>query len=309
MSRGNDDASAMWRSVRRVLLAGICVLFLGLFLLWRIDNPRVEHLRMTLMDRLLPSFDFTISPVTTLTRMISEYETLDRVYEQNRELRRELQRMKGWREAALQLEEKNARLRALNNVRLSPRIGFITGEVLADSGSPFRQSALLNIGRIDGVADGSAAVDGLGLVGRISGVGDRTARIILLTDINSRVPAVIQPSGQRALVTGNNTNAPLLEFVEDSAAVRPGDRVVTSGDGGIFPSDLLVGTVALDQSGRQRVRLAADYGALEFIRVLRQAPTEQIPGTGELIGPPVPPHLLEESAAPDALDETAEAAE
>ncbi len=307
MSRGNDDALAMWRSVRRVLLAGICLLFLALFLLWRIDNPRVEGLRMALMDRLLPSFDWTISPVTTLTRIISEYETLDRVYEQNRELRRELQRMKGWREAALQLEEKNARLRALNNVRLSPRIGFITGEVLADSGSPFRQSALLNIGRIDGVADGSAAVDGLGLVGRISGVGERTARIILLTDINSRVPAVIQPSGQRALVTGNNTNAPLLEFVEDVEDVRPGDRIVTSGDGGIFPSDLLIGTVALDQSGRLRARLAADYGALEFIRVLRQAPSESIPGSGDLIGPQLPPELRDAPLA--ATDETAEAAE
>ncbi|MSU88094.1 rod shape-determining protein MreC [Rhodobacteraceae bacterium 2CG4] len=297
----------MWRSVRRVLLAGICLLFLALFLLWRIDNPRVESLRMALMDRLLPSFEFTISPVTTLTRIISEYETLDRVYEQNRELRRELQRMKGWREAALQLEEKNARLRALNNVRLSPRIGFITGEVLADSGSPFRQSALLNIGRIDGVADGSAAVDGLGLVGRVSGVGERTARIILLTDINSRVPAVVQPSGQRALITGNNTSAPLLEFVEDVEDVRPGDRIVTSGDGGIFPADLLVGTVALDRAGRLRARLAADYGSLEFIRVLRQTPTEAIPGTGELIGPPAPPGLRPQAGA--GRDETAEAAE
>ncbi len=279
----------MWRAVRRVVLMGFCLVFIAIFVLWRIDNPRVEALRLSLMDKLLPSFEWTLNPITSASRMIADFEELDRVYEQNRELRRELQRMKGWREAALQLEEKNARLRALNNVRLSPRVSFISGEVLTDSGSPFRQSALLNIGRIDGVQDGSATVDGLGLVGRVSGVGDRTARVILLTDINSRVPVLVQPAGQRALLTGDNTNAPLLEFIEDPEQLRPGDRVVTSGDGGIFPSDLLVGTVATGPQGRLRVRLAAEYKRLEFIRVLRQTPGETIPGTGDLIGPPLPP--------------------
>jgi len=272
-----------------VLVFCTCLICFALFLLWRIDNPRVEALRMSLMDRMLPTIEWSVSPATYMSRMISDYEELDRVYEQNRELRRELQQMKGWREAALQLEEKNARLRALNNVRLSPRISFITGEVLTDSGSPFRQSALLNIGRIDGVQDGSATVDGLGLVGRVSGVGERTARVILLTDLNSRVPVFIQPSGQRALLSGDNTTAPLLEFVDERARVRPGDRVVTSGDGGVFPSDILIGTVAEDPSGRLRARLAADYQRLEFIRVLRRAPGEVIDGTGDLIGPTLPP--------------------
>lgn len=279
----------MWRAVRRVILTGICLFLFAVFLVWRIDNPRVEAVRLAIMDRVLPTFDWTVTPITTLSRLILEFETVDQVYEQNRELRRELQRMQGWREAALQLEEKNARLRALNNVRLSPRVSFVSGEVLADSGSPFRQSALLNIGRIDGVDDGSAIVDGLGLVGRVSGVGERTARVILLTDINARVPALIQPSGQRALLTGDNTTAPLLEFIEDLERVRPGDRVVTSGDGGVFPADILIGAVATDRSGRFRVRLAADYKRLEFIRVLRQTETEAIANTGDLIGPRLPP--------------------
>ena len=82
----------MWRAIRRVLLAGICVVFVAVFVLWRIDNPRVEALRLSLMDQLLPSFEWTISPITSLSRMVSDFEELDRVYEQNRELRRELQR-------------------------------------------------------------------------------------------------------------------------------------------------------------------------------------------------------------------------
>ena len=84
--------------------------------------------------------------------------------------------MQAWKEAALQLEQENARLLDLNNVRLDPRLTFVTGVVLADSGSPFRQSVLLNVGARDGLRDGWAAMDGIGLVGRISGTGRNTPR-------------------------------------------------------------------------------------------------------------------------------------
>ncbi len=125
-----------------------------------------------MVDRFVPSFGWTLRPVSQTARMLADLRAYSRVYEQNAELRRELQRMQGWREAALQLEQKNARLLALNNVRLNPRLTFVTGEVMADTGSPFRRSAMVNVGRIDGVTDGSAAMDGSGLVGRIAGVGD-----------------------------------------------------------------------------------------------------------------------------------------
>jgi len=95
----------------------------------------------------------------------------------------------------------------------------------------------------------------------------------------------IQPSGQKAILAGDNTLNPPLEFLEDTALVRPGDRVVSSGDGGVFPADLLVGQVALGTDGRLRVRLAADYQRLEFLRVLRAQPHEAIPEPDELITP------------------------
>ena len=92
-------------------------------------------------------------------------------------------------------------------------------------------------------------MDGIGLVGRISGVGQNTSRVILLSDASSRVPASVQPSGQRAMVAGDNSSAPLLDFLENSDLVRPGDRVVTSGDGGVFPAGVLIGSVAADPDG------------------------------------------------------------
>ena len=234
-------------------------------------------------------------PVTKAARIVEGFQSYARLAEQNRELRRELQQMKAWREAALQLEQENAKLLDLNNVRLDPALTYVTGVVLADSGSPFRQSVLLNVGARDGIQDGWATTDGLGIVGRISGVGQTTSRVLLLTDPGSRIPVTIQPSGQRAILQGDTTIAPVLDFIEAPEQVRPGDRVVSSGDGGVFPSGLLVGQVVLGTDDRLRLRLSADYERLEFLRVLRSHSAERVDDPGSLVAPTLTPEPLAEA--------------
>jgi len=283
-----------FRPVRRILVGVLVLCLVALFMLWRIDGPRVERLRAALVDATLPRLEWALTPVTVLGQMAEDFRSYARIWDQNRELRRELQQMREWKEAALQLEQENAALRHLNNVRLDPKLTYVTGVVLADSGSPFRQSVLLNVGATDGIRDGWAAMDGIGLVGRISGIGARTARVILLTDPASAIPVTIQPSGQRAMVVGNNSALPVIEFAESPEDVRPGDRVISSGDGGVFPAGLPVGAVAQSPDRRLRVRLAADYGRLEFLRVLRSQGTAPIEETGGIVAPPLPP-------VPDAL--------
>ncbi|HGG06380.1 MAG TPA: rod shape-determining protein MreC [Aliiroseovarius sp.] len=287
--QGNDEFT---RPIRRILVGVLVVVFLAIFLLWRIDSPRVERFRAQLVDQVVPSFDWALVPVTKLAGMVENFQSYNRIYEQNQELRRELQQMKAWKEAALQLEQENAKLLDLNNVRLDARLSYVTGVVLTDSGSPFRQSVILNIGAQDGIRDGWATMDGLGLVGRISGVGNETARVILLTDSNSRIPVTIQPSGQSAMLAGDNSASPPLDFLESPDLVRASDRVVSSGDGGVFPAGLLVGHVVQGPDRRFRVRLAADYGRLEFLRVLRSHPGEAITDPGALVAPAIAPTLL-----------------
>ena len=288
--------------LRRLLVAVGIALLLGIFLIWRIDSPRVERFRMAVMDRVVPNLDWAMAPVTGVTGLVDNFRSYQALAEQNADLRRELQQMKAWKEAALQLEQENARLLDLNNVRLDPQLTYVTGVVLADSGSPFRQSVLLNVGTRDGIVDGWATMDGIGLVGRISGVGEKTARVMLLTDTSSRIPVTIQPSGQRAILGGDNTLNPPIEFLENPDAVRPGDRVVSSGDGGVFPADLLVGQVALGSDRRLRVRLAADYERLEFLRVLRSRPSARIEDPGGLLAgerPQFGPFLPQTARAED----------
>ena len=283
MARPNPKESDTLAPFRYLATGIIVFLLVALFVAWRLDNPRVEKLRAEVIDAILPKFEWVMAPATALIRITQDFRSYQSLYEQNRELRRELQQMKSWKEAALQLEQENARLLDLNNLQLDAKLTHISSIVLADSGSPFRQSVLVNVGTQDGIQDGWAAMDGLGLVGRISGVGSKTARVLLLTDTASIIPATIQPSGQQALIAGDNTIAPTVEFLESADLVRPGDRVETSGSGGVFPPNLLIGRLALDPSGRLRVRLAADYERLEFLRVLRNFGTEPIDNPGNLI--------------------------
>ena len=236
-----------------------------------------------MIDNFVPNFEWILRPMTSVVKLAQDYQSYEKLLEQNKELRRELQQMKSWKEAALQLEQENARLLDLNQLRLDSKLTHVSGIVIADSGSPFRQSVLLNIGSRDGIQDGWPAMDGLGLVGRISGVGSSTSRVILLTDNASQIPVIVQPSGQRAILMGDNSFAPPVEFIENVDLVRPGDRVVTSGGGGVLPAGLLVGTLAMDPNGRLRARLVADYERLEFLKVLRDYGTEEIESFGSLI--------------------------
>ena len=285
MARDKNNGEEFTRPIRRLLVGLLVLLLMVIFLVWRIDNPRMERFRAAVVDKVVPPMDWVMAPVTGVADLVADFQSYQRIHEQNRDLRRELQQMRAWREAALQLEQENAKLLDLNNVRLDPNLTYITGVVMADSGSPFRQSVLLNVGARDGIIDGWPVMDGIGLVGRISGVGQNTSRVILLTDTSSRIPVMIQPSGQRAILAGDNTIYPPIDFLENPDVVRPGDRVVSSGDGGLFPPDLLVGQVALGNDRRLRVRLAADYERLEFLRVLRSPVTEQITDPGSLIIP------------------------
>ncbi len=300
MSRlvADKEAKPASRLLRRLVLGFVILVSLALFALWRVDNPRVEQIRMAVADALVPSMGFATKPIEFVAEMAADFENFVDVYNQNRTLRREIQRLRGWRETARSLEEENAQLRALNNVQLRTKTTFVTGDVITDSGGPFVSSALVNVGRRDGVTDGSAAVDGQGLVGRVVGVGERAARLLLLTDYSSRVPVVVQPSGTRAILAGDGTDLPLLDFLESADEINPGDQIETTGDGGVFPPDLPVGRVVQTRSSGLRARLAANLDRLEFVRVLRYSPETAIDtpgglilqkGADDLIGPPPPP--------------------
>jgi rod shape-determining protein MreC len=130
------------------------------------------------------------------------------------------------------------------------------------------RNVLVNAGAGDGVARGQAALTGEGLIGRVSEVGSRTARILLLTDLNSHIPVSVERTGQRAMLDGDNSDRPRLVFLDPKATIEPGDRVITSGSGGVFPPGLPVGIVASTENGVIRLETYAELSRLQMVRVV-----------------------------------------
>ena len=135
-------------------------------------------------------------------------------------------------------------------------------------GGAFVRTVLINAGERNGIEKGQAAVTGDGLAGRIAEVGQRSARVLLLTDINSRVPEVVGNVRDRAVMAGDNANAPELLYLGPTAKVKIGDRVNTSGQGGVFPPGLPIGVVSSVSEKGIRVKPFVDWSHMEVLRIV-----------------------------------------
>ena len=191
MARNNNEDVNNSSRIRRILLSILVASCLILFLLWRIDNSRAENIRLAILDKFVPNVSFLISPFTVLQNIFLDFRSYSEIFQINQELTKEIQKLKYWKEQAIQWEAKYAKLLNLNNVKLDPKLSYFSAMVLADSGSGFRQNVLINVGSKDGVKNGWATTDGLGLVGRITGVGKETSLVMLLTDTSSKIAVSI----------------------------------------------------------------------------------------------------------------------
>lgn len=240
----------------------------GLMLLGKADTALVERIRTTVADAVTPIMDVAARPATSVSGVISNIRELSGIREENSHLRDENERLRRWQVAARRLEAENDALKDLLNFVPEPSSTFVTGRVVADTGGAFAQSLLITIGRRDGVQKGQAVVSGDGLVGRIAEAGQRASRVLLVTDINSRIPVTVGNSRQRAILVGDNSPQPRLLFLKSAQAVAPGDRVMTSGDAGAFPPGLAVGIIASVADGDVRIEPYAQRERLDYVRAI-----------------------------------------
>jgi rod shape-determining protein MreC len=230
-------------------------------------------------------------------RAIADLKEFASLREENARLREENARLLSWQTAARRLENENERLRDLARFKDGPEAAFITARIVGDSVSAYVRGALLNVGTRGGVAHGQAVVTGEGLAGRIAEVGDNSARVLFVTDVNSRLPVLIERTRERAILAGDNSPMLRLTLLQSVAGVQPGDRIVTSGHGGSFPVGIPVGEVVATGENNVRVRPFTDFSRLEFVRVVDYGTTGQVSA-----GPanPVTPSAPATAAAPVA---------
>ncbi len=240
----------------------------GLMLIGRTNTFIVEETRTAVTDMVTPILDAVSQPVETFGSAIEQAEALANLRSENLALKAQNENLLKWQGVARQLEAENAALRALNRMVPDPALSYITARVVGDPGGAFVRTVLINAGERSGVEKGQAALTSAGLAGRIAEVGQRSARVLLLTDINSRVPVVVGDRRDRAVLAGDNTNAPELLYLGPTAKVQVGDYVSTSGHGGVFPPGLPIGVVSGISEKGIRVEPFVDWAHMEILRIV-----------------------------------------
>src|ERR1700747_2066097 len=264
-------------AIERMSLTLLVVISAAMIIVGKADQVAFQSVRNSVMDAAAPALDMLSRPAAALDAAADRVRGFMTVYRDNVRLAEENERLLGWQQVALRLSAENAELRDLSKLVSEPAISFVTARVIADSGGAYARSVMVNAGRDNGVARGQAAMTGEGLIGRVAEVGSRAARILLITDLNSRGPVVVDGTRQRAIVAGDNSARPSLRYVDAGGTIRIGDRIVTSGQGGVFPPGLPVGVVASVDSEGARIEPYAALSRVDYLRLVDYGLPDNLP--------------------------------
>lgn len=272
MKYTHKSARAIAISIKPVATgAFVFVLFalsLGIFFFGKTHNAAMEDVRMAITDRLVPVVQALAKPIDTIQGIGTWAHEMAALREENQRLKIDNDRLLRWQSAATELSSENQRLRTLLKYAPAAPASYVTARIAVDAGNPYSHSVVIGAGINHGVMDDSAVVNENGLVGRIIGVGQKTARVLLLTDINSRIPVIAQNSREHAIAGGNGADTLSLLYLPESSKIKAGEIIVTSGDGNVIPAGIPVGVVTSIEKGVATLQAYADWHKLEYVRVV-----------------------------------------
>lgn len=272
MSRRNHKSALEALPIRSLttrltpaVLILLCVTLIGFH---KMDSLPVERLRIAVTDFMAPVLSAVSRPFTAITESFDGLRTMREIKSENIRLREDNTKLQLWYEAALKLQAENQSFRELLNVKADPTLIFVTARVISDPGGAFVKSLLLPVGTNENVAKGNAVMSGHGLVGRVVEAGTQSSRVLLVTDLNSRIPVMVQNTRTRAILAGKNTELLMLERLPIDSGLTVGQRVVTSGDGGQLPADIPIGTIVHISPKGVYVRPLTNIEKVTYVQVI-----------------------------------------
>ncbi len=241
---------------------------LSLVVMTSVGSPATSRLRSSLLDILAPVVVVASAPLNAVADIGDWFRDMARLRADNIALKNANIQLLQWQARAKDMEAENASLRSLMNVVASKKSHYITARIVSDMGGPFVRSALLSGGGEDGIKKDQAVINERGLVGRVVDVGSGSSRVLLLSDINSRVPVIGEESREKTILVGNNGEQPTLSYVAANSSLKVGERIITSGDGGVFPKGIAVGVVTNIDNNIVRVQPFVDPSSVEYVSVV-----------------------------------------
>ena len=300
-------ANNTWKIARRsnaqLPLVIVLALAIALVLLGKAQSGLFDSARMKITDWLAPALVTIHKPVEGFNRWVGSISDMFRVYQENLALKDENARLRQWRNVAVVMQDRVRHYQDMLHAVPDPDVNSVLAQVIGRASRPFLQTMILGAGTGNNVKPGQAVVDPRGMIGRIYLAGAHTSWVILLTDLNSRVPVTIASANGKtqslqAIMTGDNSAMPVLDTLSQLVTLHDGDQVVSSGDGGLLPPGLAIGTVT-KSGGGYRVSLLADPASSADVEVLgfRQAPETppapsaigQLPAVAAGLAPAAPP--------------------
>lgn len=262
------------RSVRPLLkrfsLITLVVISLLLIFLSRSESPALAGLRNFSLKILSPIIIASEGVSGLASGIFSNTSDYFFVYDKNQELTADNQALKRILLSLQEQEEENKRLRDLLKFAQEPFFIEKSARVVGNTGGVFLNTILINAGKEDSVVKGQAVVSEHGLVGRIIEVSDKVSRVLLISDINSKIPVITSSSRERSILKGNGTSPTELLYLKKESRIEDGEHILTSGDGEVYPAGIQIGNVKKESDGRYIVVPFTAWNTLEFVSILQK---------------------------------------
>lgn len=249
----------------------IVILFISAFALMMLNKTEtvlVEKTSSLATDMVSPMVDILVVPARAIAGIYDYFRGLKNVYKDNQTLREENKRLMSLYDKSKVLEVENKLLSNLLNYVPPADAKYMTARVVAEEGDGFSHSVIAYTNGLEAVHKGQVALGERGVVGRVDRVGKMYSKVILITDINSKIPVMVERTRVRGILAGNNTPNPKMVFIPLDAELNVGDRIITSGVAGVFPPGLPVGRVSSIEKNNVKIKPFNDLDAMEFIRIV-----------------------------------------
>ncbi len=249
-----------------IVFAFVCAFVF--MLLNKSENTLIEKTSGTAGEVVSSVIDVLVMPATVLVKSYEYLRSLRKIDMENQALREENRRLTIANAERRALAVENALLAQLLNYTPPPKASFVTAKVVAEEGSAFAHAVTVYTAGNESVRKGQVVIGNKGVIGRVEKTGDNYAKIFLVNDINSKIPVMTEKSRVRGVLSGENSLLPKMIFIPLDAGVSIGDRVITSGIGGVFPSGLPVGkVVSVDREG-VKVKPFDNLNNLEYVQIV-----------------------------------------